>query len=177
MSSWGNLDNVAAQGTVTSYAANSRVVGTSTSFLSNINAGDYVTITGAKFQVANVASNTLLFLTDNGIAASGVTAWIQQGPKFIGNVITPVGHENVYTIRRVFGADRIELGVANAAANASHTGWIHFFSYVDGQGSLRRKSEVLVAMSKNFAANATGHVHGTGAGVDASDNAVLPNAP
>lgn len=169
MSSWGNLDNVSAIGTVTSYAGNSTVNGTTTAFLSNVKDGDYVFITGTKFQVENVTSNTVLYLTSNGKAATGATLYVQQGPKYIANVALS---ENVYTIQRVYGVDRVEIGVANAAANASHTGWIHYRDYTDSQGNFRRKSEVLVAMSKNFNANATGVLQ-----VDASDDTVLPNTP
>lgn len=168
MSSWGNLDNVAATGTVTAYAGNTRVNGSGTAFTSNIKEGDYLTLTGTKFQVATIASDTVLELTGNGKAVSGATAYIQQGPKWISNVAVS---ENVYTIQRVYGADRVEIGVANAAANASHTGWIHFMDYTDANGNYRRKSEVLVAMSKNFNANATGHLQ-----VDANDDTVLPNS-
>jgi hypothetical protein len=168
MSSWGNLDNVAATGTVTAYAGNTRVNGSGTAFTSNIKEGDYLTITGSKYQVATIASDTSLELTSNGKAVSGATAYIQQGPKYISNVAVS---ENVYTIQRVYGVDRTEIGVANAAANASHTGWIHFTDYTDANGSYRRKSEVLVAMSKNFNANVTGHLQ-----TDAADDTVLPDS-
>jgi len=168
MSSWGNLDNVAATGTVTSYAGNTRVNGSSTTFLADIKEGDYLTLTGTKFQVATIASNTVLELTGNGKAVSGATAYIQQGPKYISNIALS---DNVYTIQRVYGADRVEIGVANAAANASHTGWIHLMDYTDANGNYRRKSEVLVAMSKNFNANATSHLQ-----VDANDDTVLPDS-
>ena len=171
MSSWGNLDNVAAVGTVTAYAGNSRVNGSSTAFTSNVKDGDYVIITGQKFQVATVTSDTVLDLTSNGKAAAGATMYIQQGPKYIANVAVS---ENVYTIQRVYGVDRQEIGVANTAANASHTGWVHFYDYTDANNSYRRKSEVLVAMSKNFATNATFHVQVTG--FDADDDTVIPDS-
>jgi hypothetical protein len=171
MSSWGNLDNVVATGTVTAYAGNSRVNGSGTAFTSNIKEGDYVLITGSKYQVATIASDTSLELTSNGKAASGATMYIQQGPKYISNTAIS---DNVYTIQRVYGVDRQEIGVANAAANASHTGWIHYWDYTDANGSLRRKSEVLVAMSKNFATNATLHVQVTG--FDAADDTVIPDS-
>jgi len=172
MSSWGNQDNVAAIGTVTAYAGNSSVNGSSTAFTSNVKDGDYVFITGQKFQVARVTSDTALELTSNGKAASGATLYIQQGPKYIANVAIS---ENQYTIQRVYGIDRQEVAVANTAANASHTGWVHFYDYTDANNSYRRKSEVLVAMSKNFASNSTFHVQV--AGYDANDDTVAPDAP
>ena len=62
MSSWGQSDNTTIAGTVTTYAANTNVVGSSTYFLSNLNAGDYITISGVtgKNQVLSVTSNTAL---------------------------------------------------------------------------------------------------------------------
>lgn len=171
MSSWGNLDNVVATGTVTAYAGNTRVNGSSTLFTSNVKEGDYVFITGSKFQVATIASDTSMELTSNGKAVSGATLYIQQGPKYIANVAVS---ENVYTIQRVYGVDRQEIAVANTAANASHTGWVHFYDYTDANNSYRRKSEVLVAMSKNFATNSTFHVQVTG--FDADDDTVIPDS-
>lgn len=171
MSSWGNLDNVAATGTVTAYAGNSRVNGSSTLFTSNVKEGDYVIITGSKYQVATITSDTVLDLTGNGKAVTGATLYIQQGPKYIANVALS---DNVYTIQRVYGVDRQEIGVANTAANASHTGWVHYWDYTDANGSFRRKSEVLVAMSKNFATNSTFHVQVTG--FDAADDTVIPDS-
>lgn len=41
-------------------------------------------------------------------------------------------------------------------SNASHQGWATYITYVDANGSVREKSEVLVAMSKNFNAAAAG---------------------
>lgn len=167
MSSWGNLDNVTATGTVTAYAGNSLVNGNATFFLSNVKDGDYVLITGTKYQVANIASNTVLYLTSAGKAASGATMYIQQGPKYVANVAVS---ENVYTIQNVYGVDRLEKANANAVANATpHTGWVHYNTYTTTQGETRRKAEVLVAMSKNFNANVTGHLQ-----VDAADDSVYP---
>jgi hypothetical protein len=171
MSSWGNLDNVTAAGTVTSYTGNSRVNGSSTYFTSNIKEGDYLIITGTKFQVGTVTSDTVLDLTSNGKSASGATAYVQQGPKYIANISVD---DNVYTIQNVYGIDRNEIGVPeNEARGISHTGWTHYDTYTTSQGETRHKTEVLVAMSKNFASNATGTLFGTGAGTDASDDSVV----
>lgn len=172
MSSWGNLDNVAIAGTVTVYTTNTTINGSTTYFTSNIKDGDYILVAGQKYQVANVISDTAGNLTSVASAnTSGATAYIQQGPKYIANVAVS---ENVYTIQRVYGVDRQEIGVANTAANASHTGWVHYWDYTDANNSFRRKSEVLVAMSKNFATNSTFHVQVTG--FDADDDTVIPDS-
>ena len=170
MSSWGNLDNVAIKGTVVVAVANANaVLGISTEFVTNVKQGDYITIAANKYQVEQVLSNTSLYLTSSAATTTAsAVAYVQQGPKYISNVALS---ENTYSIKRVYGVDRTEIGVANAAANAHHTGWIHFMDYTTSQGSYREKSEVLVAMSKNFNANATGTLQ-----VDAADDTVLPNS-
>ncbi len=50
----------------------------------------------------------------------------------------------------------INFTSGTTTANASHTGWSHYFTYTDAHGAVREKSEVLVAMSKNFTAAAAG---------------------
>lgn len=248
MSSWGYTDNVAIAGTVAIYTQNANVLGTTTYFTVNVKDGDYLTIGGQKYQVANVVSNVNLFLTSVGASnTASLTAYLQQGPKYISNVDIA---QNTYTIQRVYGVDLSEMNVqsvgsisvynggggydANAqanttvvistsgavqpldnalatltytganvtaitvtnpgagytyavqqnttvaisttgasqptdnataninytvsttASNASHTGWTHYFKYTDANGAVREKSEVLVAMSKNFTAAVAG---------------------
>lgn len=157
MSSWGNLDNVTAAGTVYVATANANaVLGVSTYFTVNVKAGDYLTIAANKYQVEQVVSNTVIYLTASAATNSaGVKAYIQQGPKYIANVSTT---ENVYTIQRVIGADSVEVLLANnkSFGNVNHTGWNHVMTYTDAYGARRIKSEVLVAMSKNFNVNGSG---------------------
>lgn len=165
MSSWGLTDNIALAGTVAITTASNVATGTSTFFLGNVNMGDYITLNAKKYQVEQVVSNASLYLTSVGASiTSGLTAYVQTGPKYISNV-SPT--ENVYTIQRVYGVDATEIGVANAAANASHTGWIHYTTYTDAFGNVRKKSEVLVALSKSFAPH-----KGVG---DADDDTILPD--
>jgi hypothetical protein len=179
MSAWGKLDNVAIKGNVTVATANGNaVLGVTTEFLTNVKAGDYITIASNKYQVDRVLSNTSLWLTyPAATTTAGAVAYVQQGPKYISNANVVISGSNVYTIQEVFGVDRVEIGVAgNKQKGFSHTGWSHFNTYTTTQGATRYKTEVLVAMSKNFASNATGHLFGTGAGTDANDNSVLPNS-
>lgn len=173
MSSWGNLDNVTISGTVVIATANANaVLGVSTVFQTNVRAGDYLTIASNKYQVERVNSDTSLFLTsDAATNSAGVKAFLQQGPKYIANVSS--GNLNEPTIQDVYGIDRVEIGVPeNKARGVSHTGWITYETYTDALSQTRHKSEVLVAMSKNFASNATGSLFGTGAGQDANDDTV-----
>lgn len=175
MSSWGNLDNVTISGTVTAFTTNTQVNGSTTAFTSNVKAGDYIIFGGRKYQVATVTSDTVLNLTN--VAAANVlanVAYVQQGPKYASNVVTLSGeagrYQNVVNIQNIYGVDRLEEANASPAANATpHTGWVTYRTYTTSQGATRTKAEVLVAMSKNFNANATGHLQ-----VDASDDAVYP---
>lgn len=173
MSSWGNLDNVAAAGTVYVATANANaVLGVSTYFTVNVKAGDYLTIASNKYQVEQVVSNTVIYLTSSAATDSaGVAAFIQQGPKYVSNVSTT---QNTYTIQNIYGVDRVEVEVTeNKNRNFSQPGWTHYNTYTTDQGETRYKTEVLVAMSKNFASNADSSLFGVGAGVDANDDTVL----
>jgi len=171
MSSWGNRDNVQLTANVTVTAGSavvSNAAGNATIFLNEVNPGDYFIVGGNKYQVLSVSSNVLINLTDPVSANTSGSAFIQQGPKYIANVALS---DNTYTIQRVFGVDRDEKanvsGAASANANAvCHTGWVHILE-VGG----RIRGEVLVAMSKNFNANATSNLH---AFADASDDATFP---
>ena len=173
MSAWGNLDNVLITGNVSSATTRGYLDGYQTEFTSNVKQGDYIIFAGNKYQVANVTSNTRIHLT--GLAAtnsSNVDAFVQQGPKYISNAASNPANV-LYSIQNVYGVDRLEIANTFSKANATHTGWIHLINYQGAHG-VRVKSETLVAMSKNFAANATGTVHGAGAGTDAQDDTLLP---
>jgi len=172
MSSWGNLDNVVISGNVTTSNVSATVSGYGGSaFLSNVDAGDYIIIAANKYQVATVTGDGTLTLTANAATNSdNVKAYVQQGPKYIANISVD---DNVYTIQNIYGIDRNEINVPeNEARGISHTGWIHYDTYTTSQGETRHKAETIVAMSKNFASNATGVLFGTDAGTDASDDAV-----
>jgi hypothetical protein len=164
MSSWGLKDNIALSGTAAITTASNTVTGTSTFFVGNVNMGDYITLNARKYQVEQVVSSNILYLTSNGASiTSGLTGYVQQGPKFIANV-SPA--ENVFTIQRVFGVDSTEMANTASAANANHSGWVHYMEYTDAFGNLRRKRETLVALSKNFSAANAG---------DAADDTTFPD--
>lgn len=149
MSSWGLEDNLIITGTVTVADDSPNVDGSSTLFLMEVKEGDYIGIAGTKYQVDVITSNT--FMTIKGNAAtnsSGVAAYLQTGPKYIGNVAL---EDNVYTIQRVYGVSTEEAGVpANRQRNLKNPGWAHFQQYTGGHGQVRVKGETLVALSKNF---------------------------
>lgn len=172
MSSWGIFDNVAVKGNVTTSTTSDLVNGYGvTEFVSNIVAGDYIFIASNKYQVQNVVSNTQIYLT--AVAATNsanVKAYVQQGPKYASNAISdPSNVYGGYSIQTIYGVDRDEIANTSAAANATpHTGWASYITYRD-VNSTRVKVETLVAMSKNFNANAAGNLQ-----TDAADDSVYP---
>lgn len=97
-----------------------------------VNATATITFTGA-----NVTSFTI---TNPG---AGYTYAVQQ------NTIA-----NVYTSGATLPTENASANVnftsSTVASNSSHTGWVHYFTYTGQDGAVRKKSEVLVAMSKNF---------------------------
>jgi hypothetical protein len=167
MSSWGNQDNVTIQGNVIVAVANGvNVLGIGTAFTSNIKSGDYITIASNKYQVNVISSDTVLTLTTAAATNTvGANAFVQQGPKYISNVVFSGRESNLYSIQKVFGVDILEIANTSPAANATtHVGWNH----VNTLGS-RVRVETLVAMSKNFNANATSDLQ-----TDAADDSTYP---
>ena len=114
MSSWGLSDNTTIAGTVVHYIANANLVGTTTYFLQNLNAGDYLTISGVsgKYQVADITSNTALSLTTIPQTA-GITkkVFVQQGPKYeMSSNANPVARQsNIQSIETIYGVDSAEI--------------------------------------------------------------------
>ena len=131
MSSWGLSDNTTIAGTVTTYAANTNVVGASTYFTQNLNAGDYITISGVtgKNQVLSVTSNTALILENIPRAAvTGKVAFVQQGPKAVhsSNVYALDRQSNVLSIENIYGVDAAEIttvSIGTISVNATGAGY------------------------------------------------------
>ena len=113
MSAWGLSDNTTIAGTVTTFA-NTTLLGSTTYFTQNINAGDYITITNVtgKNQVASVTSNTILILENiPREVVSGKVAFIQQGPKAVhsSNAYALARQSNVLSIENIYGVDAAEI--------------------------------------------------------------------
>ena len=131
MSSWGLSDNTTIAGTVTHYIANTNLVGASTYFLQNLNAGDYLTISGVsgKYQVANITSNIALSLTTiPRTAGTSKVVFVQQGPKYeLSSNTAPVDRQsNIQSIETVYGVDAAEIttvSVGTISVNATGAGY------------------------------------------------------
>lgn len=197
MSAWGKLDykELSATATATLGSAN-LVIANYPQFLlsTNVSVGDTLLIGAAnvKYKVAYLLGNTNIILDTpfTGANAAGQHLAVQQSPKSQ-NTLGWTANANYLigpaSTRNVYGVDKVEIGVTGAngvkANGVSHVGWVSYQTYVTANSatngvhnnSIRRKSEVLVAMSKNFNAN----VSGVGAGVgvlDAPDNTFFPNS-
>ena len=130
MSAWGLSDNTTIAGTVTTFA-NTTLLGSSTYFTQNINAGDYITITNVtgKNQVASVTSNTILILENiPREVVTGKVAFIQQGPKAVhsSNAYALARQSNVLSIENIYGVDAAEIttvSIGSISVNATGAGY------------------------------------------------------
>ena len=130
MSAWGLSDNTTIAGTVTTFA-NTTLLGSTTYFTQNINAGDYITITNVtgKNQVASVTSNTILILENiPRQVVTGKVAFIQQGPKAVhsSNAYALARQSNVLSIENIYGVDAAEIttvSIGTISVNATGAGY------------------------------------------------------
>ena len=178
MSQWGKLDYVPLVGTAIANLSSTTVVCSTGSFTeANVEPGDALLISNVAYRVAAITSNTRITLDTvyTGANASGLGLAVQQSPKDLSSLgwtanasyTVPVSKRNVY------GVDRVEVGAASNKANGiSHTGWVYYDTYTTTQGEVRNKSEVLVAMSKNFNANVTGVL----VNADANDDLIIKDS-
>lgn len=162
MSQWGKRDNISLVNAVTANLNSTTVISSGADFEeANVVPGDTIFIGTTAYKVAKVNSNSSITLDVAFEGANTVTsAYIQQSPKDLktfgwgGNALLGA---NTVGARNVYGIDRVEVAVPeNKERGIAHTGWVHHRRFVNGQGTTRNHSEVLVAMSKNFNANATG---------------------
>ena len=160
MALWGNNDAVGAGGTVSLDYSTGVVIGTGTTFGSVgaaatgdvIRFGDRAGTYYGDAVIVGIASTTQLTIGStaglSGVAIAGTTFTVSQLPKYtiLDSKYSEAswGTEDSY----VYG---VNSGGAAAAQNTSyqltHAGWVGVTTYVDGSGSLRVKSETLVAMS------------------------------
>lgn len=107
MSGWGTLDNLAATGTVTTASGSATVSGFGgATFTTEIEVGDSVTIASNKYRVTAIAGAGSLTIDPVAATTSAnVTAYIQQGPKFVQNTASG----NVYTIQNIYGVSADEV--------------------------------------------------------------------
>ena len=156
MSLWGNKDTVYSTGNVTTIAiTNGDGVITASGSTWNESNGvvpGLVITMGAKGSgvIKSVDSTTQLTL----VGATGLTAEgsLTQSYNISEQPVSLVVDSN-YDGNEIYGVDTTEQSVANAASGEArqyapaHAGWVGITTYVDNHGSLRVKTETLVAGS------------------------------
>lgn len=170
MSQWGNLDSLVLTGTANVTNGNAYVLGSASAiYTTEAEVGYALLIANVAYRIENILSaNTIVLdVAYAGSTATDLTVAVQQSPK----TLTTTGWgANTTDKQNTFGVDRDEI--ANTLVKAkgfNHTGWATYMTYQDAHGQTRHKAETLVAMSKNFNANATYVLQ-----VDANDDEVLP---
>lgn len=156
MALWGNRDSFAITGTIGVPNLGTTVTGVGTSFVTQLQAGQAITIASVKYKIAKITSNTVLELVipyAGTTIASGTTISGQDSPKWI------LQQDLAYT----FFVDQTEAGlVANHAKGISGAGWWDIREYTDSSGTARTKCLLLIAMTTAAATS-----------LDAADDALV----
>jgi hypothetical protein len=161
MALWGNSDNVTSTGTVSLTYATGEVVGSGTSFSTDLKVGQVIrfgtrgggiylgdaVITGITSEVVLTIGSTS-GLSGAAIASTDFT--VSECPSYaVGDVKyteASAGTDDsfIYGLSTAASAD---YGDVSTAYRIDGEGWVGVTTYVDTHGELRVKKEVLVAMS------------------------------
>jgi hypothetical protein len=174
MALWGNTDLVANTSTITIDLSTGVITGAATTFSdAGVEAGDVISIgvgaTMGEAVISSVTSNTVAavattqFITSGGLTniPTGTTYTISEKPVY-------TLEDTNYSATEIYGVDTTEQSVVNAASGdarkyaPAHAGWVGIQTYIDTHGTLRVKTETLVA--------------GSTINLDAADSAQFPNA-
>ena len=155
MSLWGKSDSLYSTGTV-SVNLTSKVAtfgGGATLPAAATIEGAVITITGKGSAVIKERTGNTTAVLHNttgldGTAISGVGYNISEQPVYL-------NEDSNYDGEEIFGVDNAEQTAANAAGGTSfarklappHSGWVGISTYVDMHGTVRVKTETLVAGS------------------------------
>lgn len=161
MALWGNNDNrtVASSGIVT--VSGTTVTGTGTTF-TNYVVGDVITVGLGASQgyavIASIASSVSMTLVDTDTISSDIAGAtihsVGQRPKYLDE--DPRGVKDNRTVGvgstsfKVFGVDATMASARSTASSkyaVAHAGWVGVQTYIDCHGTLRVKSETMVALS------------------------------
>lgn len=171
MALWGKNDNVtvASDGTVTLDYDTKEVIGTGTTFgdatVGSAKTGDIIRFgfrdatagVGTYFGdavIVGIASTTSLTIGStaglSGVAIADTSFTIAELPK--SSIVDASYSENTgvggTTDKFIYGISTAGVGAAQSTAfDVAHAGWVGIQTYMDQHGTLRVKSEVLVAMS------------------------------
>lgn len=160
MALWGNLDTKGSGGTVSLDYSNLTVTGSGTTFgqVGAASTGDVIRFgdaTGIYFGdavIVGIASTTQLSIASttnlSGAAIASTSFSISQLPKYTTlDSHYKVGVSTTYDAS-VYGVSEDEMQVQSTTSyDVTHAGWVGVTTYLDWEGNLRVRSEVLVAMS------------------------------
>jgi hypothetical protein len=157
MALWGNKDSKSVTGTIAVTNDSKAVVGTGTTFTTQLKSGNTLVIANVEYRVDSITDNTHLTLhvPYAGSTATGVSVTANEQPAYVSDD----------SLAQVYGVDTYPAGnmeaqmSENRARGLKTPGWVKYTTYQDSEGNTRHKVETLVAM-------------GTIAG-DAADDAVL----
>ena len=185
MALWGKADNLFSPGTVSVNYSTETITGAGTSFTAaGISTGTTIVIgvggTFGQAVISGITSDRVISIATtqylSGAAISGVGYTLTQKPVYTLEDSNYAGIQTTSTglTNAVYGVDEYEAA-ANAATGSkykvAHAGWVGIHTYIDQHGTLRVKSEVLVAMS-GISSNVPATYGATG---DALDDAVFPD--
>ena len=166
MALWGNNDNVTSTGTVSLTYSTGEVVGSATSFSSDLSVGQVIRFgerSGTYFGdavITGITSETVLTIGSTAglsgaiVGAAGTEYVASQLPK---SSILDSKYSEKYGTEDNFVYGVAAEGLDNAQSSTyqlSHAGWVGVTTYTDADGNHRVKSEVLVAMSGITTGNA-----------------------
>lgn len=183
MALWGTADGLYSPGTVSVNYGNKTITGSGTSFTAaGIAAGTVITIgAGGTFGsavISGITSNTLISIATtqylSGAAISGIGYTLSNRPVYTleDSNYANGGAGAGSTIASIYGVDIYEAQSNVTTQYAvTHAGWVGIKTYVGSEGTLRVKTETLVAMS-GISTN-VGPTYG--AAGDAADDAVFPD--
>jgi hypothetical protein len=178
MSAWGKIDRREVGATARANAGSTTVV-TSAAVVTTANGfqtGFSLVIANVDYKIETITNSTTIVLDTayRGANVAAANIAIQEDPKWIrtngwGSTMASGRGPNTVNKANVYGIDRVEANIVGNKANGfSQPGWVSYKTYTTTQGATRHKAEVLVAMSKNFNANATGTLYG-----DANDDSIM----
>jgi hypothetical protein len=184
MALWGKADSIYSPGTVTVNYTDKTITGTGTSFRSaGITTGTVISIgagaTLGQAVVSGITSETVISIASTQFLSTGIVGaayTMSQKPIYTlhdtNYDLTPT--DSTGLTNAIYGVDEYEAAANSATGSkygVSHAGWVGVHTYVDMHGTLRVKSETLVAMSGISTLNG-GTYTATG---DANDDSVFPD--
>ena len=173
MALFGKRDSYSTTGTVTFETGNTTIVGSGTSFTTEVKVGDAIfdrtanTAPGTttRYKVIGIANTTSLTIETGYLAANaaGVTMNVQESPT---NLPTTYAGQSLANKQDIIGVDVTEARLDANRTRGLHTpGWTNYVAGTGGRSG-RKNVEVLVAMRSMTAAAAS----------DANDDSVAADS-